>query len=240
MSLAARVRAAASLGGPRFLDHRFDGTGAEVPCPGNTVIAHVHDDAVLDVLTEAQRRLASTEAGACFAWLPRSSLHCTQFNGLLYAQRDQGHWPQSLANDASRAEADTFMQSAFDATPVPETAFVVTPNRFYGQADDALGLGLAETAAAGPGMRGYRDALAKATALQHRPGHADYEYHITFAYMIRWPDPAAAEAFDLETEAVLSGLKSALPRIQFESSEFCKFEGMTHFQVITSKPLARP
>ena len=239
MSLAARVTAAADQGGPRFLDRRFDSAGAVVSCPGNTVIAHIYDTAVLDILTDAQARLAETEAGGCFAWLPRASLHCTQFNGLIYAERSAAHWPSGLAVDATRAAADAFMRDAFESTEVPDTPFVVTPTRFYGQADDALGLGLTATDTANPGMRAYRNALAAAAGLAHRPGHADYEFHITFAYLIRWPSIAAAEAFDAVTDTVLADVKAALPNIGFDQSEFCHFEGMTHFAVQSAKPLAR-
>jgi len=238
VSLASRVATAAHKGGPRFLDRRFDSDGGQVPCPGNTIIAHVYDTAVLDALTEAQARLAETEAGGCFAWLPRASLHCTQFNGLLYAERERAVWPQGLAKDASRADADAFMRAAFDAVDAPPVPFVLEPSHFSGFGSDALGLGLAAAQDAEPAMRAYRDALAQASGLTHRPGHADYAFHITFGYLIRWPSLAAAEAFDTASLAVLADLRAKVPTLRLENTEFCLFEGMTHFAVQSTKQLA--
>ncbi len=240
MSLAARVATAAINGAPRFLDRRFDGSGGEVSCPGNTVIAHIYDTAALQALTAAQSALAATEAGACFAWLPKSSLHCTLFNGLLYAERDAAHWPRTLPFDASRNEADAHMATGFHETAVPETAITMCPDAMRGLSSDALGVSLSpSTPDTNKALRAYRDRLAAATGLAHRPGHDDYIFHITLGYLIAWPTPKAAAAFDAVADQQLSRLKQELPYLLLAKSEYTRFAGMTHFAVQSSKDLPK-
>lgn len=234
MSLAARVRAAQAAGGPRFLDRRFDSDGNAVLCPGNTVIRHIRAPADLDRLCAAQERLKATPAGACFAWLPRASLHCTLFNGLLYADRDVAHWPSTLANDAPRAMADAFMLQAFrQAKPISQPVDMTIAG-FSGTTSDALGVALSASDIDDPLLRAYRDALAQASGLTQRPGHADYRFHITLGYLIAWPKLGAAEDFDAQAQEIAQELATTPIVLPANTPEFCKFDCLDHFEVIES------
>jgi len=232
VSLAARVDAARARGGPRFLDRRFNSAGQPVSCPGNTIIRHIADPVDLDRLSAAQDALRSGPAGSCFAWLPRESLHCTLFNGLLYAERETATWPTTLANDASRAEADAHIQDAFHSTPAPAGPVEMKIAGFSGFSSDALGLSLRADATGDQALRTYRDALAEAAGLRHRPGHDSYAFHITLGYLIAWPDPAVAAAFDAAKVPIAEGLASAPLHLPAHRPEFCTFEALDHFHVV--------
>ncbi|MFQ5623287.1 MAG: DUF1868 domain-containing protein [Paracoccaceae bacterium] len=210
---------------------RFDASGRALRCSGNTVIAHVHEGPAKTALDEARSRLSATSAGRCFAWLPASSYHMTIFDGLLHDRRDAGHWPGALPRDASNAAADAFMSSRLSSVPVPEGGFAMRATAIGGFESGAVAARLAPAdAAAQARLRRYRDALAAATGLAHRPGHAAYVFHITLAYLIGWPPAEDAASFDRAAEAEAERLTRALPGLRLGPPEICRFDDMCLFR----------
>lgn len=231
MSYAATVAAADAP--PRFLGERFDAEARPLRASGCTIVAHV-DAAAARALTAARDALRSAPAGRCFAWLPPASWHMTLYDGLLHARREPDYWPAALATDATEAEADAFMRDRLAACPPPAGG----PFRMVTRALETGATGgvwvamAAESPDEDRRLRGWRDALAEACGLRHRPGHDAYPFHITMAYAIGWAAPDDAADFDAALARADAALRAALPRIEAWPPDFCRFEDMTHFEPV--------
>lgn len=214
---------------PPYLGVRFDAEGRALRCSGCTVIGHIRSGPVFDALVAARDALAAAPGGACFAWLPPSSWHMTLFDGLLHSRRSAGFWPDALPRDAAETEADAWFLDAVRAAPIaPPAPFALRPT---GIAASGGGIG-ATLEGATPEeearLRAFRDALAAATGLADRPGHATYRFHVTLAYALALPaDPAG---FDAALAAAGAALIEAAPRVEIGPPEICVFDDMTEFR----------
>ena len=77
-------------------------------------------------------------------------------------------------------------------------------------------------------LRLTRDRLQAATNL-HRSNHADYGFHITLAYLLRWLAPSEAEALLDLCEEIGRDLVARVPEIVLGPVEFCRFDDMYRF-----------
>ena len=233
MSYAATVEALRGTP-PRYLGVRFDAHGRALPCAGCTVIGHIRPGPVAEALRAAVDRLRAEPAARCFAWLPAPSWHMTLFDGLLHAVRDPDRWAEGLDPDADGAAVDAWFLRRAAAVPAPDSSFLLRPRAV----EPAPGAGVwvaldAESPAEEARLRGYRDALAAATGLARRPGHASYGFHITLAYPIAWPAPAEAAAFEAALAEADAALRAAAPRIAIGPPEICRFAAIDRFEAMT-------
>ncbi|MEM1314850.1 MAG: DUF1868 domain-containing protein [Pseudomonadota bacterium] len=226
--------AEAALAGapPRFLDVRFDAARRPVRCSGCTVVAHLEPE---DRAPFAAVRAALEAAGAAepWAWLPPASFHMTLFDLLLHDRRGPGFWPAALAPDASEAEVDAF---AFDRLRAAGSAEAPPWRmRVEGLAVNALTAGCVSTrlvpvdAAETARIRGQRDRWAESLGLRGRPGHDAYVFHVTLAYMVRWPDPETRAAAEAALSDASARLTAEAPTLTLRRSDACTFEDMTAF-----------
>lgn len=216
---------------PPYLGVRFDAEGRALRCSGCTVIGHIRPGPVFDALVAARDALAAAPGGACFAWLPPSSWHMTLFDGLLHSRRSPGVWPEALPEDAAEADADAWFLEAVRTAPIaPPPPFALRPT---GIAASGGGIGVTlegATAEEESRLRAFRDALAAATGLAGRPGHASYRFHVTLAYALS--HPADHEAFDTALAATGARLIAAAPRVAVGPPEICVFDDMTAFRTL--------
>ena len=224
MSFAGIVGAA-----PRFLDVRFDAAGRPLPCPGNTVLAHLGDGPAARALSAARDRLRAAGGERVLAFLPAESCHMTLFDGLLHDVRRPDRWPSDLPLDAPADRADAAMLAAFRGAPAPGR-FTLSPVRLA-IGDAGLGLILQGADAAEESrLRAFRDDLAARTGLRHRPGHDSYVFHITLAYLIAPVDPAEAEALETARRAAEAEILASLGPLTLGPPEACLFTDMTAFR----------
>lgn len=225
-ALAARQGTAA----PTYLDVRFDAHARALPDPGCTIIAHVRDASLNAALSAVPAAMVAAGLYRFWAWLPAASYHMTLFDMVLHARRGPA-WPRGLAQDLPGREADAatierLRGFALDADPV----FRMKP---VGLTLSPSGMGVAmegATPAEDARLRALRDRLAAATGLDARPGHADYRFHITLAYLIDWPSAAEAARADAALAAAEAALLSAAPVMELGPPEVCLFDDMTEFR----------
>lgn len=245
MSFADIVRADGNRP-PRWLDVRFDRSGVPLLCSGNTMVCHLHDQASHAAVADIAARLAAAPAGDCFAFTAPESWHMTVFNGLLHeADRDRSaSWPADLSPDATDDEADAFMLDRMAAVAPPGAVIHMVATGFSGLPSHGLGIALApSTVGEEEALRTYRDRLAMATGLETRPGHADYGFHLTLAYLVRWPSVAEAAAFDLVLTSIAQQLESLFPPFRLGPPELCLFDHMNAFRpqrTLTRERVATP
>ena len=226
------AEADAAGGPPRYLNVRFDAERRPVRCSGCTVVANLDPD---DRPPFAAVHAALVLAGAAdlWAWLPPSSYHMTVFDLLLHDRRGQGFWPEALASDASDAEADDFAFDRLRAAGVQEGP--PWRMRTLGLAANArtsgcVSLVLAPVdAAENARIRGERARWADALGLRGRPGHDDYVFHVTLAYLVRWPDPSRRDAAETALASQSAALVAARERLTLKRSDACVFDDMTAF-----------
>ncbi|RKF07247.1 DUF1868 domain-containing protein [Oceaniradius stylonematis] len=219
---------------PRWLDVRFDAAGAPLRCSGNTMVCHLRDDAGRAAVSQIVARLASAPAGGCFAFTAPESWHMTVFNGLLHEgdRHRRDFWPAGLPSDAADDEADAFMLDRMATVDPPDTFIQMVATGFSGLASHGLGIALAPaTTGEERAIRTYRDRLAEATGLQARPGHADYRFHLTLAYLVRWPSETEAEGFDTVMQSLAAEMGDLFPPFRLGPPELCLFDHMDEFRV---------
>ena len=245
MSLLDAVRAAQGKP-PRWLDVRFDADKNPLHCSGNTVICHRRDEAGAAGIAEIVARIAASPAGDCFAFTAHESWHMTVFNGLLHEEdrRRSGFWPPGLPLDATDAEADAFMLDRMATIVPPERPVTMVATGFAGLNSHGLGIALVPSSADEErAIRAYRDLLANTVGLAGRPGHDTYAFHLTLAYLVRWPSEAAACATDEVLAATATDLDTLCPPFRLGTPEICLFDHMNEFRPqapITSAQAAIP
>ncbi|MBX5041072.1 hypothetical protein HJB51_11510 [Rhizobium lentis] len=72
---------------------------------------------------------------------------------------------------------------------------------------------------------GMRDRLSDLLQLRH-PGHEDYVFHLSIAYLIRYPDERQRAALAAQLFELLSGLSD---EFELGAPEFCRFADMFAF-----------
>ncbi|WP_339947592.1 DUF1868 domain-containing protein [uncultured Albimonas sp.] len=225
-ALAARQGEAA----PTYLDLRFDAQGHALPDPGCTVIAHVREPAANAALATVRATMQAAGLARFWAWLPPASFHMTMFDMLLHGRRGAA-WPQHLSPTLSGRLADEALIEAL-------RGFSLDTDPVFAMKLDGLtlspsGMGVAlsgRTPAEDARLRALRDRLAAATGLAARPGHADYRFHVTLAYLIDWPAPEDAREADAMLSEAESALLGALPTLDLGPPEVCLFDDMTEFR----------
>lgn len=167
--------------------------------------------------------MAMPESGQ-FAFTHPSSLHMTIFQGIIEYRRRLPYWPADMALDTPidvmtehyRERLRHFAR----LEPFRARVAEVTP----------LGITLEGDCAADRScLKAWRDAFAEAFGYRH-PDHDDYEFHITFAYIIDWLDDAVLSRWQETLAEQLTYLRERTPVIELDPPAFCSFEDMNHFE----------
>ena len=225
-ALAARQGGAA----PTYLDRRFDAQARPVPDPGSTVIAHVTDPADNAALAAIPAAMRAAGLDHFWAWLPAPSYHMTLFDMLLHGARGP-RWSRDLDQGMVGREADAVLTERLRGVSCQTAPRFRMANRGLAVSPAGIGVTLeGETPAEDARLRALRDLLAALTGLSARPGHADYRFHITLAYLIEWPSPAEAEAADEALAAAETAFLAAAPVFDLGPPEVCLFDDMCEFR----------
>ena len=211
---------------PRHLGTRLNADGEFLHELGNTVVCHLVEGSMTQsaIIKARQQLLDMPEASAHLAFTPVSSLHMTVFQGIIERRRTWPYWPKEMPQDASIDQMTTFYRERLQNFPkLPSFSMQVTgitPNGLVMKGvtaqDDRV---VAE----------WRNAFAEAFGYRH-PDHETYEFHITFAYVIRWFDPACLPLWQRALDRCLEELRAAAPFIEMRPPAFCEFSDMKHFE----------
>lgn len=165
------------------IGRKFYEDGSVRRYPGNTVVADITPEySAYGVMVRLNQMVE--EAGfdkSHLIMLPKDSYHMTVIRGLNDQVRKDGFWPEKLSREIPMEEVDDYISAAvgrvkmlgtlrmkFDKVTISGTAMkaVLLP------ADD-------EQAKI---LKDFRDKVANEIGL-HLPGHDEYVYHITLAYV---------------------------------------------------------
>lgn len=211
---------------PRHLGVRFDLNGEFLPEPGNTVVCHLAEGSRTQcaISRARQRLLDMPEAAAHLAFTPVSSLHMTVFQGIIEYRRDWPYWPREMPRDTSIAQmTDFYLEKLRGFAQLPPFAMQVTGVTPLGLKVKGVTRDDDRTVAR------WRDAFADLFGYRH-PDHETYEFHITFAYLMRWFEPSSLPRIQRLLDESLEELRSVVPVLELRPPAFCEFNDMKHFE----------
>lgn len=185
---------------------KFDLDGAPLKYPGNTVIADVRkDNPAYAVLDQTSSRLRQMDFSECFIFLPEDSYHVTIIRGMNDQVRKPGFWPPKLPLDTPMDQVDDYFEAAAGPVPVPEDVrmkFV----RLQINEDDVRVCVKPADGEQEQTLKDYRSQVAHSLGFQ-LPGHNEYVYHITLAYLLKLPGAEYQQELHRIEESINSCLK---------------------------------
>ena len=212
---------------PASVGQKFTATGAVMPYAGNTFICHIPPGPAHEALTATAAHLRAAAPAGAYVFLPPASYHMTVFEGVTDRDRTGGRWPDDL-DPALPVEAvtESFLPR-LSGLDLPRATRIRPTGIFAGTTVQVTGASEADETT----LRTARQTLRTATGIR-RPDFADYRFHITLAYLLRWLTPAEAAAM-ADLSAILARDLAALhPRIALDGIEFCRFADMHAFPCI--------
>jgi hypothetical protein len=216
--------AANHSGPPRYLGSRYDASGQFLSDPGNTVVCHLVQGSPTEKALLAARERIRQLGGDSLALTAPDSLHMTLFQGILDRRRMAPYWPSDVALDTP-VSAMTKLFAKRLASFEPGPAFAVEAKAVFPSGVIVDGVSAADRAA----LAEWRDRLADLFGYRH-PDHDSYEFHITFAYPIRWFEPAELEAWRGLLDDVLAAIRRDAPVLELRPPAFCSFKDMNWFE----------
>ncbi len=225
--LPALVRFSETEGtGPsRHLGVRFNQEGKFLPEPGNTIVCHLTDgSATQQAIRQMRSRYLTMPEADRLAFTAESSLHMTLFQGIIEYRRALPYWPADLPLETPIDDMTEIMAQRLEHFRAgPEFRVTIDHMTLLGlrlkPVNENDRLALAE----------WRNRLADLMGYRH-PDHDVYEFHITFAYLVR---PLSEPAL-FEWQAMLTKMRddfcTQFDYIALNPPAFCAFEDMHHFE----------
>ena len=215
---------------PMFLGETFDAEARPLAVQGSTVVGHVRQLEAVNALKQAQLRIAASIASHCVAWLPPESFHVTWLRLL---DRRSEHDLSMLADwqdDLRGRAADIAIAERLNGLALPTRApYRLKLDEFWHYAD-AIGFWVSgETSQEDERIQKMRDAIETASGLTQRPRGIEYRLHITFGYIIAWPEDKAAKDMEAAIDKAEEELRSSYPVFEFGAPEVSLFEDLTEF-----------
>lgn len=212
---------------PTGVHTKFNVDGSVRAFPGNTIICHLPPSSGLYAcLLNLYAQLLRSDLSELYSLLPPSSWHMTVFEGVCDQVRRPRFWPGDLDLDAPLAECDARFAgklSSFDLSGDPPYHLRIAG---WQPLVNGIALKLAPaTTAEEIRLRSLRDRLSHLLQIRH-PGHEDYVFHVSIAYLIRYPDDVQQTALSAMLFELLSGLPA---EFELGAPEFCRFDDMFAF-----------
>lgn len=230
---ARQFGASANPQPPRYLGSRYNADGQFLSDPGNTIVCHLKGGSETEAaLLEARAAVMAFAEPGELAFTAPESLHMTLFQGILDRRRTAPYWPADMADDLSVDETtERFIERLDGFEPGPAFAVEVT---------EVLPLGLivkGHSEADRQALQLWRDRLADRFGYRH-PDHDSYEFHITFAYPIRWIADNRIDPWADRLDALTAELRARVPVLDLRAPAFCSFETLDWFEELMVLPIS--
>ncbi|RUM24786.1 DUF1868 domain-containing protein [Rhizobium vallis] len=209
---------------PTHLGSRYRKVGGFLPEAGNTIVCHpVKGSRTQAALIEAREKYLAMPEASQFLFTPISSLHMTLFEGIIASRRWQHYWPGDIPLDAPIDDMTEILAARLEGFQMAEPFKVaVVEARPSGLLVDGA------TEKDRKVMRAWRDAFADLLGYR-QPDHADYKFHVTFAYPIERLEDEALPRWQAMLDEVTADIRRQAPVFELVPPAFCVFEDMNHF-----------
>lgn len=219
----------AATGGaaPAAVGQKFTPEGKVMPFAGNTFLCHIPQGPAHEALTATAAHLRAAAPTGAYAYLPPASYHMTVFEGVTDRDRTDGRWPEDLDPTLPVEAVSECYLPRLSGLDLPRASCIRLTGIFAGTTVQVTGATEADETA----LRAARQTLRAATGIR-RPDFADYRFHITLAYLLRWLTPAEAAAMADLSSTLARDLAMLHPSIALDGIEFCRFADMHAFPLI--------
>jgi hypothetical protein len=207
---------------------KFGVAGEALPFPGNTIICHIDPGSVaFAALCELQDALMALPSARHFTFLPKPSFHMTIFAGVSGSPLGSDGWPQGFVQAETLANITDEFLARLQHQPVPETFRIVPKNLYGGRTLVVEGNDDAEITS----LRELRRNLQDITGI-YRSSFAEYEFHITLAYLVDWLSDRDAKELLKHSEELYQAFSTKVTGIDLGRPEFCTFDTMHNFNPV--------
>ncbi|THF53834.1 DUF1868 domain-containing protein [Allorhizobium terrae] len=212
-------------GPSRHLGIRFNQDGKFLPEPGNTIVCHLTNGSPsCQAIRNARSRYMTMPEADRLAFTAESSLHMTLFQGIIEYRRELPFWPSDIPLETPIDDMTEILAQRLEHfRKGPGFRVHVTHMLPTGLQMDGV------TAADRAAMAEWRNRLADLFGYRH-PDHDSYEFHITFAYVIRPLSEQALFQWQSMLAEVRDDLRARFDHIELDPPAFCAFEDMHHFE----------
>lgn len=218
---------------PSEVDRKFTAAGDALPFRGNTMLSHIAlgtlaSNALIAVRNTINRRSFSR----CLAFTPPSSYHMTVIQGADDAVRKPGLWPADLPLDTPLAECTAHFERKLANFQLDiALPFRMRIVEFSAHRDSGATVRLEPAdASENRKIRGLRDRIADLLEIR-APGHEQYGFHVTLAYLVNWMDEAQTQDYLSIQPDCLKFLQKTIPVLELGAPEFCTFNDMNAFDM---------
>lgn len=218
---------------PSDVERKFTASGDALPFRGNTMLSHIAlGTAASNALIAVRNTINRRSFSHCLAFTPPSSYHMTVIQGADDAVRKPGDWPADLPLDAPLDVCTAHFERKLAnfqldcALPFRMRIVDFSAHRDSGAtvrlepADDSENRKI----------RGLRDRIADLLAIR-APGHEQYGFHVTLAYLVTWMNEAQTEDYLSVQPDCLKFLQKTIPVLELGAPEFCTFNDMNAFDM---------
>tara|TARA_B100001059_G_scaffold147082_1_gene146931 strand:- start:562 stop:1353 length:792 start_codon:yes stop_codon:yes gene_type:complete len=208
---------------------KFDPSGNVMHHPGNTFVCHVDQKSDFFVsLCTLQDGLKKSPLAGNYTFLPQNSFHMTIFCGISGSPLGVDGWPREISSSANLDE----ITQEFDT----QVSAWEQSNKICMQ---PLGMSMPGTVRMVPAtdmdartLREVRYQLQDLTGL-YRKDIDTYDFHISLGYLKQWFNDSEANTAMRYADRLFHNHLHSYKNVEFGPIEFCIFQNMHHFKIIT-------
>jgi hypothetical protein len=211
----------------KAVGEKFHEDGSVRSFPGNTVISKITPDIPIHAgLAKAQERLKAADAAGKYVFLPPSSFHMTEVEGLCDQVRTPEHWSSKLPLEMPLVEVNRYVFDCFARLALPPS-FTMRISRLTYPRFLAIILepANAETARS---LHDFREQFSLETGIRF-PDHETYSYHISLAYCLVQLTADEEGMIHAKQQELQQSLSAAYPSIELGRPRLTCFENMFRF-----------
>lgn len=195
--------------------------------PGNTVVADiVPGNTAYEAMTALREMVIERGFDKDLILLPEDSYHMTVIRGVNDQVRKDTHWPKSLSKEAHMNEVDDYISSAVARVRMPGKIRMKFDEMRY-TPGCLVALTLPADGEQARILKEFRDGVAEEIGL-HLPGHDEYRFHISLAYIRVIPEGEDEERFRRMLED-MNALLAAQPSFETEVPYMAFYDDMLRF-----------
>jgi hypothetical protein len=218
---------------PSEVDRKFTASGDALPFRGNTMLSHIPlGTTASNALIAVRNTINCRSFSHCLAFTPPSSYHMTVIQGADDAVRKPGFWPADLPLNTPLADCTAHFERKLANFQLDcALPFRMRIVDFSAHRDSGATVRLEPAdAAENKKIRGLRDRIADLLEIR-APGHEQYGFHVTLAYLVNWMNEAQTEEYLSVQPDCLKFLQKTTPVLELGAPEFCTFNDMNAFDM---------
>lgn len=208
----------------KHIGEKFNSDGSIRYFPGATIISHLEESNPMHMLmSEIRRRAEESNFADYLGFLPPSSFHMTVFELYCDFNRYSEKWSSRIDCLLPSSEVNRILFECVNSVTPPEQITMaidyvdINSIRLLPADNEAVNV-----------LRAYRNALSDATGICF-PNHESYQYHMTYAYILRTLDSQAYNLCKRFIANETAEIKKKISTFTIGKPEMCLYSTMESF-----------